>query len=330
MKVNFGKKEHGGYRSSQRIKSKFPVTVVCSNGKQYDARTVDLSEQGLLLEFSRDNQKDDKQDYAIEQHIQKDSIVFVTLNSPFMTPENSESRLGYQVRRLEKITDDYFQVALEIDNQSVNAKVGFNIINPEDYVISPEIETEFFSILEQMNLQLPEQNSRVIILTGVEHKVGTSILSWWLACCLSRMSDVNVLYVDGNLRPKINSDSSQNTNGLLEVLLKKKGLLDSIINMGNSSPSILNSGGESGFLGNEITETQVKSVLNDMRNHFQYTFIDSLPINSSPLTSMMSKYADGNFLVLESGESDRLAAQMATERLKTTGSKIIGAILNKL
>jgi len=330
MRVNIGKKRRDDNRSSPRIKSKFPVTVVCPSDEKYDAQTVDLSQQGLLLEFSRDIQSVEKQDYVIEKDIQKGAIVAVILNSPFLTPGKSESQIGYRVHRIEKISGERFHMALQIESKSGDTLPGFNVINPEHYVISPEMETEYLSILEQMNLQLPEQHSRVIIFTGPEHRVGTSTLSWWLASCISRMSGVNVLYVDANLRPKINSESEEATTGLLEVLLKKQALMDSVIEMGHSSPRLLNSGGENGFLGNEVTETQVETALIEMREHFQYTFIDSLPINLSPLTSMLAKHADGNFLVLESGESDRKVAQAATERLKMTGSKIIGVILNKL
>ena len=330
MRVKLGTKEQDDNRTSTRIKSRFPVMVIAPSGELYDAKTVDLSEQGLLLEFMHRPQNEQKILTPVEDTIKKGSVISVKLNSPFLAPEQSGNKISYRVIREIKLPNGRYRIALEILSNGIEGNNNFNIINPDEYVIPSAMEAEFLKILEQMNLQLPEQRSRVIVLSGVDANVGTSTISWWLASCISRLINTRVLYVDANLRPAISLNSEEASRGLLEVLLEQQTLDETVIDMGPLSPMLLNSGGEDGFLGNEITESQVAARLKEMRDKYRYIFIDSLPVNSSPLTAMLAKQADGTFLVLDSGETERKMAQMATERLRQSGAKIIGVIINKL
>ncbi len=329
MRANLLKSEINNNRKSSRIKSRFPVVVECSAGDKHTAQTIDISSQGLLLEFTNGSDVDSKKEKGFDYNILQGSTLNVTLNSPFFTPNQASKAISYKVVWQNSLPDGKQRIGLEILEDTSGEGGSFTVIDPYAYVITQELEEGFLKILEQINLELSNIQSKVIVLTGAALDSGTSTLSWWLASCLSRLADIKVLFVDGNLRPKISMDSDENNRGLLELLLGQQNLSDTIIEMGNSSPNLLNAGGQHGFLGNEVTEAQVESTLKLLREEYKYVIIDTLPVNSSPMTAMLAKHADGSFLVLEAGINDQKIAQDAVERLRQVESKIIGVVLNK-
>lgn len=72
-----------------------------------------------------------------------------------------------------------------------------------------------------------------------------------------------------------------------------------------------------------------QSAFSDMRGQFDFTLLDSPPINMSPEGLTLAPWVDGVLLVVRAGHTRREVVQHAKEQIQLNGGKILGVVLNR-
>src|SRR5580765_3213734 len=74
---------------------------------------------------------------------------------------------------------------------------------------------------------------------------------------------------------------------------------------------------------------RLQSVIEELRNHFDYLIIDSASLNPCGDALMLGRAADGIALVVAEQNTRKESARHAVEELKKANVRILGAVLNK-
>lgn len=72
-----------------------------------------------------------------------------------------------------------------------------------------------------------------------------------------------------------------------------------------------------------------QSAFSDMRGQFDFTLLDSPPINMSPEGPALAPWVDGVLLVVRAGHTRWEVVRHAKEQIQLNGGKILGVVLNR-
>lgn len=312
-----------GYpRAHERISYRFPVDVETESGERFTAHTVDISEEGMQLEYELGE---------FGELLGQGDTVQVVLSSPFLIAQSVRVKEAFHVLECMPVSGSIWRARLQSERSQLGYASGLSVIRPYEYVMPPALEEQFMKTQAQVNLQLPDADSRLLVFTGVEAGAGSSTISWWFASCLARTPERRVLFVDGNMRPHADPrDARVSMPGFVDVLLGQETLEDTVVDLGSGAPHLLNAGRVNRFSSGEISESDVRATCDVLRQNYDYVIIDALPTSESPITMMWGKSADGCLLVLESGRTQRDIAQDSVARLNQVGARLLGVVLNKV
>ncbi len=309
-------------RVSKRINYHFPVDVETESGAHFTAQTIDLSEEGLQLEFQLGE---------FSELVAEGDILHVVLNSPFLNAESVQVREAFRVLECIPVGGPTWRVRLQSERSQAGLSSGLSVIRPGDFVLPPVYEELFRNIQAQVNLQVDAPGSRTIMFAGVDPGAGSSTISWWYASCLARTPGRRVLFVDGNMRPHATSpDSGSSMPGFIDVLLGEETLENAVVDLGSGAPGLLNAGRIDKYASAEVSESDVRSTYDLLKENYDRIVIDALPTSESPSTLMWAKAANGCFIVLEPGKTHRDVARASVERLSHIGAHVLGVVLNKV
>ncbi len=194
-----------------------------------------------------------------------------------------------------------------------------------------------FTAIEQYkllrtNIQfvLPHEDRCPIIgVTSAIRHEGKSTTAVNLAYALAE-SGSKVLLIDGDLRiPSIAKKMGiKGTPGLSDLIINKNvnisfyqsGLLEnwSVLPAGSIPPN------PSEMLGSSRMET----VLNSLREHFNYIVIDLPPVNIVSDALSISKYLSGMIVVVREGYSKKRELEQCTRQLQMAGVRVLGIVMN--
>lgn len=307
-------------RSSERAATRFPVEVETDQGQRLVASTTDISQGGMRLECPVGPE---------QMALKQGDTVKVALNSPFLAARDV------------RVVEEFTVLACESDGELMRLRLQHTGVRkghapsvgglaPHEYVMSPELEDTFIQTQTQVNLQLPEAGSKVLVFSAAETGAGSSTISWWFAVSLARTQSRRVLFVDGNVQARNTSPTPEPLAGFVDLLLGHVDLESTVVPLGAGAPHLLNVGKVGRFTSGEISPVNVRETFARMRENYDYIVVDALPATESPLTLLWSQAADGCMIVLEAGKSQRDDAQAAVARLRQSGALVLGAMLNKV
>jgi len=307
-------------RASERAATRFPVEVETPTGERLIASTLDISTGGLRLECALNGE------YS---KIAEGDTVRVALNSPFLAARDVRVVEDFTVLSCDSQGDS---MCLRLQHTGIREGQAPNVagLAPHEYVMPPELEDTFMQTQTQINLQLPQAGSKVLVFSGAEAGAGSSTISWWFAVCLARTQHRRVLFVDGNVQARAGEVGADPLAGFVDLLLGHVDLDATVVPLGAGAPQLLNVGKVGRFTSGEISPSNVRDTFTQMRERYDYVIVDAPPAAESPLTLLWSQAADGSMLVLESGKSQRDDAQAAVARLRQSGALVLGAVLNKV
>jgi Mrp family chromosome partitioning ATPase len=193
----------------------------------------------------------------------------------------------------------------------------------------PELDGELRRIMEQMNLELPNEPSRTIVVTGAQRNDGVSTIACWLSAALATSNLGDILYLDADLSsPSNNSDATACAKGLLELVCASDRR--EAIYQETAIPNLLTMRAwTSQKAGAQITEQQVAQAFAALKKRFAYIVIDAQAPLASPLTITLARHSGGTLIVVAANETDRELAVRTCALLRRSGARIIGAIINK-
>jgi len=174
-----------------------------------------------------------------------------------------------------------------------------------------------------------DDKSKVIIVSSSLQSEGKSITAVNLAISYA-MANHKVLVVDCDLRrPKIARLMQLNakvglSNLLIDPKLKKEAILPSDID----NLDILLSGSIPPNPSELLGSSRMQELLDELRESYDYIFLDSPPINIVTDTVVLAPKSDGVLFLVRANKSECGAVAYGVKQLEYSKAKILGFVLN--
>ena len=170
---------------------------------------------------------------------------------------------------------------------------------------------------------------KTILVTSAEMNEGKTTTICNLAKCFGEFDDIKVILIDCDFKKRGFSIKLGISNqfGVSDIVLGNKKLDESIQKV--EDIDVLPSGGVPNNTSMLLNSKAMKNLVSELREKYDYVFIDSPPICRLNDACIIAQYVDGTVLVNASKEIDPKVAKLTLEKLKKVGANIIGVVLNK-
>ncbi len=199
------------------------------------------------------------------------------------------------------------------------------IINEEDFAESYRL------IRTALNGCSRGRNDKVYLITSARSGEGKTSLAVSLAISLTEPGH-RVLLIDGDTQcPNAGRILKiKPTVGLRDALEGKRSPRECIMSSGVTGLEVMvcRSNGQS--LSGLLDTRTAKRILDDLRETYDYIILDSPPTLSTADALVWASAVDGVILSSFIGHTDRVAMQMARERLESVGGQILGVVTSNV
>lgn len=170
---------------------------------------------------------------------------------------------------------------------------------------------------------------KTILVTSAEMNEGKTTTICNLAKCFGELDDTKVILIDCDFKKRGVSRKLgiQNPFGVSDIVFGNKKLDECIQKV--EDIDVLPSGGVPNNTSMLLNSKVMKNLVNELREKYDYVFIDSPPICRLNDACIIAQYVDGTVLVNASKEIDSKVAKLTLEKLKKVGANVIGVVLNK-
>jgi len=195
----------------------------------------------------------------------------------------------------------------------------------------PELDDELRRIMEHINLEVPGEPSRTILVTGVQRGAGVSRIACWLSASLARASVGDVLYLNASPASfgHANGKRKAAPAGLLDLvrepdrckaIYQKTAIANLFAMRAWTNPNV-------DML--HVADQHVAQALAMFKTRFVYIVIDAPAPLASPLTITLARHSGGTLVVVEANKTDCELVAETGSALSRCGVRIVGAVLNK-
>ena len=170
---------------------------------------------------------------------------------------------------------------------------------------------------------------KTILVTSAEMNEGKTTTICNLAKCFGEFDDIKVILIDCDFKKRGVSRKLGISNpfGVSDIVFGNKKLDECIQKV--EDIDVLPSGGVPNNTSMLLNSKVMKNLVSELREKYDYVFIDSPPICRLNDACIIAQYVDGTVLVNASKEIDPKVAKLTLEKLKKVGANIIGVVLNK-
>lgn len=170
---------------------------------------------------------------------------------------------------------------------------------------------------------------KTILVTSAEMNEGKTTTTCNLAKCFGELDDIKVILIDCDFKKRGVSRKLGISNpfGVSDIVFGNKKLDECIQKV--EDIDVLPSGGVPNNTSMLLNSKAMKNLVSELREKYDYVFIDSPPICRLNDACIIAQYVDGTVLVNASKEIDSKVAKLTLEKLKKVGANIIGVVLNK-
>jgi protein-tyrosine kinase len=196
--------------------------------------------------------------------------------------------------------------------------------------MAPEDLTAYYkSLIGQIEIALPQQKSRVIMLSSSVYGEGTTDVTIGLAMTIVHEMGKKTAVIDCNLHhPDLHTRFGIPDVGLGEYLMGRVRVEQAVSNtvMPNLYTMPLGRGvGSLSAFGNE----RLTKAIAELRSNFEYVLIDAAPVGVYPECVVLCDKVDGVILVVRYGSTRREIVKRAKEIITRADGKVLGVILNR-
>jgi capsular exopolysaccharide synthesis family protein len=196
-------------------------------------------------------------------------------------------------------------------------------------VLLQDVFRHYKSLIGQIEIALPRQQTRTLLLSSSVQMEGTTEVTVGLALTLALEMGKKTAIIDANTNhPDLNRRFGTPDSGLGEYLKGSLTIERALVNttvpnlhimpLGKSVPSL-------GTFGREPLEAMVSQ----LRNRFDYVLIDTAPIGMNPESTILVDTVDAVILVVRHGSTRREVVRKTKDVIERAGGKILGVVLNK-
>lgn len=190
---------------------------------------------------------------------------------------------------------------------------------------------ESHRLVQQIFMMPTQEPPRVVVFAGIDHGNGCSRMCAHTAEALRENLRGSICLVEANFRspslPKLYG--MKNHFGLTDALVGDGPIRSFAKPLGNDNLYLMSCGSLLSDSHGLLNSSRLKSRFREMRIEFDYLVVDAPPLTRYSDAIALGKVADGIVLVLEANATRKEAAVRATEQVRASQIRILGAILNK-
>lgn len=172
------------------------------------------------------------------------------------------------------------------------------------------------------------KNIKTILVTSADMNEGKTTVVSSLSKCFSELDDKKILLIDCDFRkPSIHVQFKlDNEKGLIDAIEDGnfKEYIKTVDNL-----DILTTGKKTKKPAELLESDLMKNFIEEVKQYYDYIFIDSPPVSRVNDACIIAKYIDGTIIVSSSNEVDIDLAKLTKKRLSKVNANFIGIILNK-
>ena len=176
-----------------------------------------------------------------------------------------------------------------------------------------------------------DEEIKTIVVTSSQQNEGKSTIIGNLAVSFAGMEDKKILVVEGDLRnPTVHRlFGVSNTFGVTDILTGQKSFENCVNITDVKGLHVLTCGKIPPNPSEMLASRKMRDFINNIKDNYDYVFIDAPPIGIITDAGIISTYVDGTILVVSAGEADIEQVKISKERLDKVNANILGVVLNK-
>lgn len=191
------------------------------------------------------------------------------------------------------------------------------------------ISEQYRAIRTNIEYSNVDQNTKTILVTSSDKNDGKTTTVSNLAVSFANLNK-KVLLIDCDLRNasihkmfKIN-----NIYGLTDILAKDRAVDKCIQETELKNLYVLTAGAIPPNPAEILSSEKMKNLIEDLKNIYDYIFIDTPPIGLVTDAGVLSSFIDGVVLVVKSESVEKKYLEETKKKLDAVDARILGAILN--
>lgn len=191
------------------------------------------------------------------------------------------------------------------------------------------ISEQYRAIRTNIEYSNVDQNTKTILVTSSDKNEGKTTTVSNLAVSFANLNK-KVLIIDCDLRNasihkmfKIN-----NIYGLTDILAKDRAVDKCIQETELKNLYVLTAGAIPPNPAEILSSEKMKNLIEDLKNIYDYIFIDTPPIGLVTDAGVLSSFTDGVVLVVKSESIEKKYLEETKKKLDAVDARILGAILN--
>ena len=191
------------------------------------------------------------------------------------------------------------------------------------------ISEQYRAIRTNIEYSNVDQNTKTILVTSSDKNEGKTTTVSNLAVSFANLNK-KVLILDCDLRNasihkmfKIN-----NIYGLTDILAKDRAVDKCIQETELENLYVLTAGAIPPNPAEILSSDKMKNLIEDLKNIYDYIFIDTPPIGLVTDAGVLSSFTDGVVLVVKSESVEKKYLEETKKKLDAVDARILGAILN--
>ena len=191
------------------------------------------------------------------------------------------------------------------------------------------ISEQYRAIRTNIEYSNVDQNTKTILVTSSDKNEGKTTTVSNLAVSFANLNK-KILLIDCDLRNasihkmfKLN-----NIYGLTDILAKDRAVDKCIQKTELENLYVLTAGAIPPNPAEILSSEKMKNLIEDLKNIYDYIFIDTPPIGLVTDAGVLSSFIDGVVLVVKSESVEKKYLEETKKKLDAVDARILGAILN--
>ena len=191
------------------------------------------------------------------------------------------------------------------------------------------ISEQYRAIRTNIEYSNVDQNTKTILVTSSDKNEGKTTTVSNLAVSFANLNK-KVLIIDCDLRnPSIHKMFKlNNIYGLTDILAKDRAVDKCIQETELENLYVLTAGSTPPNPAEILSSEKMKNLIEDLKNIYDYIFIDTPPIGLVTDAGVLSSFIDGVVLVVKSESVEKKYLEETKKKLDAVDARILGAILN--
>ena len=191
------------------------------------------------------------------------------------------------------------------------------------------ISEQYREIRTNIEYSNVDQNTKTILVTSSDKNEGKTTTVSNLAVSFANLNK-KVLIIDCDLRnPSIHKMFRlNNIYGLTDILAKDRAVDKCIQETELKNLYVLTAGAIPPNPAEILSSEKMKNLIEDLKNIYDYIFIDTPPIGLVTDAGVLSSFIDGVVLVVKSESIEKKYLEETKKKLDAVDARILGAILN--